>query len=313
MFKAALQRLLSKLGKPRTEVLCTLFVGTWCALGSILARFAPNLYHRHLSAHGWAPRWHSLWVLVLFVAILIWCALCAVRLHNAFIDRRRGSKGSLRFAFMRAAWVLALGCYVWLFVAAPSEQFVVTTQGVMIHGEFYRALRIEPNDRASRLAQPVAVWLERRIGSATETIRVERGKWWPSRIGSYRLAMARNHMAPEWVVFRHGHERVALAVDKPTQHGLMTLLLKAIHYHYHDAAEHVHDAEVEIDGKKKRLALDAEWAGEDAFLGMKESPVVVLRVHRVLVLPLAILAVVLLTGGAALARFASRAVSRTDA
>jgi hypothetical protein len=312
MFKAALQRLLSKLGKPRTEVLCTLFVGTWCALGSILARFAPNLYHRHLSVQGWAPRWHSLWVSVLFIAMFVWCALCAVRLRDAFAERRRGSKGSLPFAVVRAAWVLALGAFVWLFVAAPSEQFVVTAQGVMIHGEFYRALRIERNDQASRSAPPVAAWLERRVGATTETIRVLRGKWWPSRVGSYRLAMARNQMATEGVVFRHGRERVALAVDKPTQRGLMTLLLRAIHYHHHDAAEHVHDAEVEIDGKKKVLPLDPEWAGEDAFLGMKESPVVVLRVHRILTVPLAILAVVLLAAGAALARFASRAASRAD-
>jgi hypothetical protein len=122
--------------------------------------------------------------------------------------------------------------------------------------------------------------------------------------------MTRVRRSSERAIFRHGSERVSLATDKPVKHGLVTWILRAIHHRPHDPADHAHHAEVEIDGQKQSLPLDPEWAGENAFLGMKESSVVVLRVHRNLNVVLAVVAAALLAVALLGSRFELRLGAR---
>jgi hypothetical protein len=186
----------------------------------------------------------------------------------------------------------------------------VTQQGVTIHGEFYRALRIETTSRDQQPRRLAVAWLERRAGTATETLRIERGTWWSSRVGSHRLALAHTQVSTDGAVIRHAGQQVTLSVDKPVKQGLLTLLLKAVGRHRHRGTANVHHADIDVDGQRKVVPLDPEWPGEDAFLGMKESPVLLLRVHRNLTVPLLILAIVLLAIGAVLRRLESRFLSR---
>ena len=310
-----MKRLWSERSHVRTDSTCALFIAVWCGLGSILGRFAPNLYHRHVGAFWWAPRWHDLWFLVFFVAIAVWFARAAVRLLAASVQRLRladSFRDSTSFAFLRLAFVVALGTYAWLVVASPGEEFAVTQQGVSIHGEFYRALRIEANSRERQPRQLVVAWLERRVGTQTETLRIERGTWWSSRLGSHRLALARAQVSNEGAVIRHDGRQVTLSVDKPFKQGLLTLLLKAVGRHRHRGTANVHHADIDIDGQRKVVPLDPEWPGEDAFLGMKESPVLLLRVHRNLTVPLLILSIVLLAIGGVMRRVESRFASKAN-
>ena len=284
-------------------------------LGSMLARFAPNFDHRHATALVGAPRWHSVWIFVLLVVVSLWCVQNIASLRVAFARKkhaRAALKCELALRTVVTTSVVALGVYVWFVVASPSEQFEVTAQGTNIHGEFYRALRIETEPATRRGRQPVAVWLERRIGTVTDRIRVERGKWWPSRVAGYELALARGRLISEGSVFRQGRQKVTLNVDQPVQHGVLTLLLRALRHLGHDALRELHRAELEVNGKRTSLALDPEWAGDSAFLGQKETPVVVLRVHRSLSGPLAGLAIVLLGVGVGLWRFESRLAARSQ-
>jgi len=315
MPNAIMKRLWSERSPLRTDSVCALFIAVWCGLGSILGRFAPNLYHRHVGAFWWAPRWHDLWFLVLFVAIAIWCARAAVCLLAAGVKRWRfvdKFRDSISFALLRLVLVVALGTYAWLVVASPGEEFAVTQQGVTIHGEFYRALRIETTSRDRQPRQLAVAWLERRVGTATETLRIERGTWWSSRVGSHRLALAHAQVSNDGAVIRHGGQQVTLRVDKPVKQGLLTLLLRAVGRHRHHGTANVRHADIDIDGQRKVVPLDPEWPGEDAFLGMRESPVLLLRVHRNLTVPLLILSIVLLVIGAVLRRVEPQFVSRAN-
>jgi len=298
----------------RTGTASAAFIGLWCGLGCVLGRFAPNFHHRHVAGFWLAPRWQGVWSFVLLVAIAFWCIHSALRLREAFKNRKgraRGSAGKeLGLALARVLGVAALGAYAWFVIAAPAEEFIVTAQGIAIHGEQYRALRVEPRTPELRSWQSPAAWLERRVGTHVEKMRVERGRWWPSGVGSYELAMARARMSADGAVFRHGGERVTLKEDRETKQGFLTYFLRAIHRRRHRTANEVQGAEVVIGGQKHVLPLDPEWAGQDAFLGMKESPVILLRVHKKLTLELSILAAVLLITAVVSARVEAGVVRR---
>jgi hypothetical protein len=249
----------------------------------------------------------------LSVVVLVWCGHAVLRLLGAIATNSlRGANYRfwLRVAILQLGALLGLGAYVWLVIGAPSEKFVVTTKGVDIHGEYYRALRIEPPSREQVPPRPKAAWLERCVGTTTDELRVERARWWSSRTGRYKLALARVSLAADGAVFRHGNQQVTLKADKPVKLGLETLLLRAIRHYRHEHSEQSKQAELEISGKPTLLSLDPEWAGESAFLGMKESPVLLLRVHRNLGLALAVLATMLLLVGGLLVRLQARWSSR---
>jgi hypothetical protein len=314
MSQSKLTRLWSKIALPRVGIYCALVSAGCCGLGSLLGQFAPNFHHRHIAAYWWAPRWHAVWVFVLLVALAVWLAHASVRLGVAFLSRKRSESASRAVLWQSSAvagFVGVLSAYTWFVIASPSEEFRVTTADSNIHGEFYRVVRVEGERRTEGARPMAAAWIERRVGSTPERMRVERGKWWPSRVGNYELALARTRLSPSGAVFRHGDQRVTLDINKPAQRGLLTFLLRALHRRPQDASSEVQRAEVEIGGKSKVITLDPEWAGENAFLGMKESPVIVLRVHRTLTVPLATLASALLGLGYALYRIEKRLESRS--
>jgi len=313
MTNAIARRIWNQLAQPRTGVVSSMIIAGWCGLGSALGRWVPNFYHRHLIRAWWAPRWQTLWLLGLSLAIAVW------GVHALFWLRRElstsacaegRSNRTVAYALLQVALVFGLGSYTWFVVAAPPEEFEVTPEGVDIHGEFYRALRINGERREFGPRQPIVAWLERRVGATTEELRVERAKWWLSRHGSHELALAYVHTSNRGAVFRHGNERVTLEVNRPVQQGPMTWLLRGFLRHPQARGSEPHHAELEINGRDKKLALDPEWAGENAFLGMNTSPVVVLRVHRNLTFTLMMWAVGLFGAAVLAARFELRLRSR---
>jgi len=312
MLSTRIQRLRSKLAHRKAGAFVVLFLTAWCTFGATLERFAPNFHHRHVVGDWLAPRWHSVWDLVLLVAVAVWCAHGALRLRDAIAERKRPDgmrSAKLRWALMQVVLAVALGAYSWVILTAPSEEIVVTATGTSIHGEFYRALKIEPRTPELRRWQSPPAWLERRAGTTRTQIRVERGQWWDSGVGPYRLAMARARISDGGAVLRHGRERMTLDVEKPKQRGLLTFLLRAVHRRDRRSSAEVKNAEVDIGGSKHVIPLDPEWAGENAFLGMKESPVIVLRVHRNRSFELVILALALLMNYWASRRLHSKEVA----
>jgi hypothetical protein len=299
-----------RLSHSKTGIACALLVAVLFGLGSTLTIFAPNFYHRHVCGYWLAPRWHTIWFDAVLTVSTMWCAHGALWLRNAAAAHRDGrdnhSRRRLWFAALQMALLLALAGYAWLVIGAPAEEFVVTTNGTVIHGETFRAVRIERGRRDLVPPKPTVGWLERRVGSSVDQIRAERGHWWPSRTGAYQLALARAQMSDDGAVFRHGHQQVTLTPNQPIKRDLGTFLLRAIHHHQHEQTLTAHRADLEINGQRTTLALDPEWAGESAFLGMKESPVVSLRVHRNLSVQLAVLAVALALIGASLLRLEVR-------
>jgi hypothetical protein len=294
--QSKMRRFWLTLFRPMVGVCCALFTAVWCGLGSALDRWAPNFHHRHVAAFMGAPRWHGVWMFVLLGTISLWCIQAIARLQVTWVHRKQPgmtSKHELALRTVVLAIVLVLCVYVGFVIAAPSEQFAVTTQETNIHGELYRTLRLESLASPERIGQSPTAWLERRNGAATDTMRVERGKWWTSRVASYELALARGSRHSAGAVFRLGRQKMTLDIDKPVRHGLRTFLLRALGQQGSSAASNSRRAELEVNGKKASLPLDPEWAGSTAFLGQKESPVVVLRVHRRLSAPLACLAIIL--------------------
>lgn len=165
-------------------------------------------------------------------------------------------------AIAQLGGVLAFGTYAWLVLAAPAESFAVTDQSLDIYGERYRALRVEPG----RDGRPAAAVIERRRGGAADELRVERGSSWVSADAAHRLVLARAGVAADGAILRRGQGQVELpAAQLPTP-----------------------------------MPVDPEWAGENAFLGVKESPVLLVRVYPRLGVRLGALAAALLLGAGVL-------------
>jgi hypothetical protein len=138
------------------------------------------------------------------------------------------------------------------------------------------------------------VWLERRVGSRTTQFRIERGTFWSSLTGSYHFVIARTRLTTDRAILRRGREHVEISTKTPLKDGLRTFFLRNLLDGPHDNDKPVPHAELKSKNERTVVPLDPEWAGENALLGLKESPSLVLRAHRNLTLPLGGVALVML-------------------
>ena len=298
-----LQRARAQLSQPRTGVVCALATAALCGVGSVLFNLVPNFYFHHLGGWWRAPRWHTIWVGTLIVALLAWIVHAMLRVHDSVSNRANFSANSssrMVLAILHVGWVLALGVYVWLVVRAPEEKFLITAKGTDVHGETYRVLRVEARGRRPGSRRPITAWLERRVGAISERLRVNRSQTWAAISGTHQLAMDRANVVNDSVILRHGQARVELSPAKPVQEGSDTIQLNSIRDPEPESSVTVPKADVTIGGRRELLPLDPEWTGQDAFLGFKESPVLVLRVWRNLGSSLAVIALTSLLAGAIL-------------
>lgn len=310
MLTGLLRRTLARLRHPTFGAGCAVLIAALCATGSALFAAVPQFYRIRLW-HDWsAPRWHTVWVYALLVVVGAFCLQSLLQLQHGASGTiepaaRRRSRRFL--ALVQLVLGLAFGAYVWTVVYAPPEEFVVTSNGTNIHGEFYRALRAEPRNRDQPRRMPTAVWLERSVDGKLSQLRVLRGNFWTLASGTHHLAVARTRVGSDGAVVRHGDRRVALSTAKPQKEGAATFLFRGRSRRSQDQSEPPLHAEVKVGGKETALPIDPEWAGENAFLGLKESPVFLLRVHRNLVTQLAVIAAALLVGALLMIVHARRA------
>jgi len=283
MSNGFLRRLLAGISSRRMGISCALLTAALCALGSFVLSRVPNIYRYRLWWSWSAPRWHTVWVDLLLTTVAIWTLSSALRLLRT-IDlewlhslRRRMMPW---LAVTEFAFAVSLVVYVWLVLRPLGEVFVVTTESVSIHGESYRALRLELDANGGMRRRSPVAWLERKAGAATDRLRLERGRYFSSLNGDFQLVMTRADATIGGAIVRHGGAHVTLAADAPVKAGLVTLLLRAFHHHMPEHTERVSHVEIDVAGKRTVLPLDPEWAGENAFLGREESPKVLLRVHR---------------------------------
>lgn len=344
----------SRLGRAQLGRTCALVTAVLCGLGSALDRFAPNFHHRHIGQFWFAPRWHTLWLLGLWSVVLVWLLHALVvalgsrrtrphsssQVSSAQVSSAQVSRApapvedaapKFTFALAQLLGVAMLVGYLSVVISKPAEIHLVTEAGATIHGEHYRALRIESPSAEGQLRRPTAAWLERSVGTTAtplraESLRVERGKWWPSRDGNFRLALARAGRENRGAVFRHGDRQVTLETGAAIHQGSQVWRLRALFRRVtrgtgfrdrearndalaapHAEAESARPdaalrAELEIGGKTTEVALDPEWAGQQAFLGMRESPRLVLRVYRDLTTELACTSILLFVAAVLLVR-----------
>jgi hypothetical protein len=304
MSKAILGRGLSRLAGAGVGLACALSAAALCGAGTFLLQSVPKFYRVHVGGVRWAPHWHTVWAYLLVAVMAVWLGHAVLRLRDEIAragrDRRAGSRFWVALAAAQMGLVFALGAYVWLVVRPAEEEFVVTAHGTDIHGESYRAVRVDTSGRERQPRRPGAAWLERRVGAASERLRTERGLWWDSVTGSHQMAMARTDIVADGVIVRHGDRRVVLKQAQPEHVGSDTLSLRAVPDPGAEPSSRPPQADVTIGQQRSLLPLDPEWAGPTAFLGPNESPVVLVRVHRNLRAPLSAAVLTVLLVGAML-------------
>jgi hypothetical protein len=287
-----------------------------CATGSFVFKVVPDFFRYRLWGSWLAPQWHTVWGCSLFAIVAIWCLHAVLRLIDLVLHRE-AVRNHRRFEFTlvlaQLGFALCLGSYVAVVVDSPEEEFVVTDKGTTIHGEFYRALRVErSNLREASRRLNVVVWLERRVGTVSSELRLNRGAFWVSATGTHLLVVARARLNTDGAILRHGNRRVTLVTEKPVKEGGATLLLHRLLHFGHAHHTQAPRAELKIGSQETLVPLDPEWAGESALLGLKESPVVLLRAHRNLFLPLMVWATASLFVSAILWIFCARRGSETS-
>ncbi len=309
-----LRRIRAWLAQPSTGIASALLTAALSATGSVLFKFFPNAYNRHLGGWWAAPRWHTIWASALIIVVIAWCCHAVLRVGDSIADRvnRRVNSGSrLGLTVLQLGLALAFGAYVLFEVRPTEEKFVVTVKGTNIYGESYRVLRVEARGRRPGSRRPVTAWLERSVGAITGRLRVSRSQSWASLSGTHQLVMDRANVVSDSVILRHGHQRLELSPSKPGHDGKDTIVLNSIRDPEPESSVSVPKADITIGSRRELLPLDPEWTGENAFLGFKESPVLVLRVRRNLANSLAVVALASLLASAVLFWVRARGASRS--
>lgn len=269
-----------KLIHPGVGVLSALLTALLCGTGNVLLKFDPHFHHLHLGAYWLPTPWHTIWVITLLATVGVWCAHAVLELIHVGAAKAGSSALWLAFAVPQLVLTLAVGFCVWLEIRPSEERFLILDTPVDIHGESYRALRVEAVSRTRRHRRPVVAWLERTVGTSTDRIRAQRWQPWASISGAYRIALDRADMAAHGVVLRHGREHVVLVTNQPVHSGADTLVLHGVQNPNPSSEQATPKADISIGSQRVLLPLDPEWTGETALLGLKESPVLVLHVRK---------------------------------
>ena len=269
-----------KLSHPGVGIACALVIAALCGAGEFLSKIIPDFSHSHFGPYWLALYWRPLWVIAPLTAVFVWCAHGAIELGR--VVTAKSGRRVLRLALVlpQLGVALTVGYYLWFEILPSEERFVVSANPTEVHGESYRALRVEAGSRRRKHRRPVVAWLERKEGTTSEQLRVRRGQPWASESGSYRLALDQADIETYGVVLRHGHDRVELVPNVPVLSGADTLILHGVQNPGPESAQATPKADVSIGSQRVLLPLDPEWTGETALLSLKESPVLVLLVHR---------------------------------
>jgi hypothetical protein len=285
---------------PGVGVPSALLTALLCGAGNVLLKFVPHIHHLHLGAYWLPTPWHTIWVFALLATVSVWCAHAVLELIHVVAAKTGSSALWLALAVPQAVLALAVGCCVWLEIRPSEERFLILDTPVDVHGESYRALRVEASSRIRGHRRPLVAWLERKVGATTDRIRAQRWQPWASASGTYRIALDRADMATHGVVLRHGREHVELATNQPVRSGADTLVLHGVQNPDSKSEQATPKADVSIGSHRVLLPLDPEWTGETALLGLKESPVLVLHVRKNVTSLLTALGIASCLGGIAL-------------
>ncbi len=249
MFSKMLKRVRAQLSQSCTGIACAFATAALSGTGSILFKRFPDFYLRNLGGWWSAPRWHTVWAGSLTIVAVAWCCHAILRVRDSVSNQATpadGSSSRLGLTILQVGWVLALGAYLWLEVHPAEEKFEITTKGTAIRGEIYRVMRVEARGRRPGSRRPITAWLERRVGTASERLRVNRRQSWASASGTYQLAMDRVNVVNDSVILRHGHRRLEVSPSKPVQDGSDTIQLHSIRDPEPESSTSVPKADVSI-------------------------------------------------------------------
>jgi hypothetical protein len=242
--------------------------------------FAPELLHQHIGGLRFVPHWRLLWTAAVFAVVAVWLIHAVARLCASLAARTK--RRALLIAVGVAQLIVAAVAMIslWFEIGPPEERFVISATPVDVHGESYRALRIESASRRRGHHRPVIAWLERNVSGNTDRIRVRRAHSWPTLSGKYRLTLVRADVATLGAVIRHGRERVELTPNKAALAGSEPVVLHGVLNPGSESAQATPKADISIGNRRTLLPLDPEWQGETALVSLKESPVLVLRARK---------------------------------
>jgi hypothetical protein len=260
--------------------LVALLTGAVCGVVWLAEKLAPGLHFRHCFGLRLAPHWGSLWLGALLTVLGLWCFQALILFIQTLAGRMAHRGFWLRLGTTQLLLAVAANLYFGFEFRRTVEYFVISSNPVDIHGERYSAVRIEAMSRRRGRHRPVVAWIERKIDSITDRLRVRHGSSWASVSGEYALSLDRAEVATRGAIVRHGRQRVELTTNQPALAGSDTLVLHGVQNPGTDSATATPKADVTIGGKRTLLPLDPEWTGENALLALKESPVLVLRVHK---------------------------------
>jgi hypothetical protein len=283
-FLTGLWRIAARFGslvaRAKFGVFAAFGTGLLCGAGWIVLEFAPELLHHRFGGLSFVPRWRMLWTAAVFAAGALWLVHTLARACTLVFART--NRRTLLLGISIAQLLVAAGAMIslWFEIGPPEERFVVSATPVDVHGEAYRALRIESVSRRRGYHRPVVAWLERTLKDSTDRIRVRRGHSWPTLSGKYRLTLVRAEVATLGAVVRHGHERVELTPNKAALAGSDAIVLHGVVNPGTESARATPKADISIGTHRTLLPLDPEWQGETALVSLKEAPVLVLRARK---------------------------------
>jgi hypothetical protein len=297
----------SLLAQQRTGVVLALVSSGLMAAGSFIMDRWAALY-RGLSFDDvrffFEPwRFHHAWFYALVAALGLWAASTLVCTWDSLASRirRRITRPSAYGApVVHLSFVLALLAHLWSGLTASSSQAMLGATEVEIDGARWRALGVKQEFWPSGMPRSVVATLERTTQGQRQELQLGYNEPITWGLGAHELLLGEADMVADGLLIRHKGELASLRPGMPAVIAGDSMSLRRYHDPQRSAMLRVPVAEIVLGGQAMMLPLDPGSQQQTAFVGMSESPRVVVHVRRNPAVPLVLLVAGLLVLGVAL-------------
>jgi hypothetical protein len=275
--------------------------------GSFIIDASPSVY-RKLSMDDVRPffepcRWEHGWFYALAITLGLWAISALVCTWNSVaghVRRKVARPSAYGASLIHVTFVLALVAHLWGGLRATTGRTMVGDAGTAIDGVTYRTLRIDQETHPNGMPRSITATLQRTTATGSEEVTVGYNHPITSNLGANELLLGQVDSVADAMIVVHKGERGLIRPGQVTTVAGDVIVLRRFHDPERNPSLRVPVAEFMIGGQVLVLPMDPVISGTTAFVGMNESPMVMLLQRKNPSVPLVLLVCALLLLGVGL-------------